>query len=64
MNITKKCPITGTVNTRFIDVLPLQVECWQAGACIQDAMPSLSVDDREFMLSGITPEVWENYFAE
>ena len=31
---------------------------------IQDAFKFLTDDEREFLLTGITPEQWENYFAE
>jgi len=35
----------------------------QDGALIQDAMPFLDVDQREFIISGLTPEMWEEYFG-
>jgi hypothetical protein len=28
---------------------------------IQNAMPHLSVDDREFIMTGVTPEEWLRY---
>lgn len=31
---------------------------------IQYAMPSLSAGDREFLISGISPEGWEEFFGE
>jgi hypothetical protein len=31
---------------------------------IQDIFPHLSVDDREFIKSGITAEEWDQMFAE
>ena len=34
-------------------------ERWKDGACIQDVFPELSADDREFLLTGLTPEDWE-----
>jgi hypothetical protein len=27
-------------------------------------MPHLSADEREFIMTGITPDVWEELFAE
>ena len=35
----------------------------EAGALIQDAMPFLDVDQREFIISGLTPEMWEECFG-
>jgi hypothetical protein len=28
---------------------------------IQNAMPNLSTDDREFLMTGVTPEEWDKY---
>ena len=31
---------------------------YRQGALIQDAFPSLSADDREFLMTGMSPEGW------
>jgi hypothetical protein len=31
---------------------------------IQDFLPNLDDDDREFILTGITPDEWDNLFKE
>lgn len=36
---------------------------WLNGKHIQDAMPSVSADDREFLISGISPEGWTEAFG-
>lgn len=59
MNITRKSILTGTVSTREIDVTRDQIVAWERGELIQDAMPHLFPDDREFLMTGITPEQWE-----
>jgi hypothetical protein len=38
-----------------------QISRWRTGELIQDAMPNLSADDREFIKTGITPEEWNKY---
>lgn len=58
MLIQRTNPLTGKVNTREIDCTPEQLKAWEAGALIQNVMPHLSADDREFMISGCTPEDW------
>ena len=63
MQITRKCPFTGKVNTKDINVTPGQLLAWEKGILIQDAMPNLSADDREFIKTGITAEVWEECFG-
>lgn len=64
MKVTRRCPISGRINTRDIPVTQDQVERWYNGELIQMAMPELSADDREFLMTGITPEVWDNAFSE
>lgn len=64
MEITKTSVFTGNTNTRNIDVTPEQIAAWQGGELIQNAMPHLSADDREFLMTGATPEEWDEMFGE
>jgi hypothetical protein len=64
MLITKTCMMTGSVNTLDIPVTQSQIDAWQGGLLIQEAMPNLSADDREFLMTGITPQVWDAEFGE
>ena len=64
MLITRKSPFSGKVNTREIPVTQEQLDRWQKGALIQNAMPNISADDREFIMTGITPEEWEEAFGK
>lgn len=63
MQITKKSPFSGKTNTREIDVSVIQLTAWHEGEMIQVAMPHLSPDDREFLMTGITPEEWDDTFG-
>ena len=58
MQIVRKNPLTGIENTREIDVTEEQLEVWKSGVLIQHALPHLSADDREFLMTGYTPEDW------
>ena len=64
MIVTRKSQISGKVHTREI---PISEEQYWEGICsglhIQDAFPQLSADDREFLLTGITPEEWDAAFG-
>lgn len=64
MLITKKSPRTGAMNSREIPIT--QVE-WDdhchSGRMIQTSFSHLSADDREFLLSGLTPEDWAAIFG-
>jgi hypothetical protein len=37
---------------------------WEAGALIQDALPFLDADRREFIMTGMTPAMWNEMFPE
>ena len=58
MLIEKVSMLTNKVHIREIDVTREQVENWQSGMLIQEAMPNLSIDDREFMMTGATADEW------
>jgi hypothetical protein len=64
MEITKKSTITGKVHTMNLNVTQEQLDCWQRGTLIQTAIPQLRPDEREFLISGITPEEWKETFGK
>ena len=64
MEITRKSILTGIVRTRELDITEAQFEAWQNGDLIQDAMPQLSVSDREFLINGVTDAEWRQTFGE
>jgi len=55
--------LTGVEHDREIDVTHEQLRAWNSGMLIQNAMPHLSAEDREFLLTGITPEEWNKKFG-
>lgn len=61
MLITKRSSLTGIISSREIDVTQAQLDNWASGTFIQNAMPHLSADDREFIMTGVTPEEWLKY---
>lgn len=63
MKITRTSPFSGEVNTKEIDVTEEQLDKWSNGMLIQNAMPNLSADDREFIKTGITAEEWDHTFG-
>lgn len=40
------------------------VVAWQAGELIQNALPELSADERELMISGTCGDCWDEMFPE
>tara|TARA_R110000796_G_scaffold1199_2_gene4741 strand:- start:767 stop:925 length:159 start_codon:yes stop_codon:yes gene_type:complete len=43
----------------LLDITYEQYDAWREGKLIQEAMPNLSVEEREFLMTGITAEEWE-----
>tara|TARA_R100000008_G_C3584409_1_gene171060 strand:+ start:1905 stop:2105 length:201 start_codon:yes stop_codon:yes gene_type:complete len=63
MLITKKSMFSGEWNTMDIPVTQSQIDDWESGTLIQDAMPNVSANDREFLKTGVTPQEWINTFG-
>tara|TARA_R100001163_G_C5046878_1_gene184093 strand:- start:1289 stop:1489 length:201 start_codon:yes stop_codon:yes gene_type:complete len=63
MIIKKKSMFSGEWNTMDIPVTQSQIDDWESGTLIQDAMPNISAEDREFLKTGVTPEEWINTFG-
>ena len=64
MKITRKSMLTGKTRTLDLNVTPQQLSKWKAGILIQDAMPLLNDDEREFVMTGITAEEWKATFGD
>ena len=64
MLITRKSLISGNTNTMSLPITEEQYNAWEQGTLVQDAMPHLSPDEREFVMSGITPTEWAETFGE
>ena len=62
MKITKLSPVTGKANIMDLPITYGQFLDWQEGALIQHVMPDLSLDEREFLITGMTPEDWNSLF--
>jgi hypothetical protein len=64
MKITRKSPLTGITRTKEIDVTIEQILAWEEGELIQNAMPQLSADDREFIMTGIDGKEFDSIFSD
>ena len=61
MQITKVSMFTKKEHTLDIPVTNEQLEKWNKGMVIQEAMPHLTPDQREFLMTGVTKEEWAKY---
>lgn len=66
MEITKRSEATGLIHTRGIDISEWEYARYQRGELgyVQEAFPLLSADDREFLVTGVTPEEWDDLFGD
>lgn len=64
MQITRKSVLSGIERTLDIPVTQEEFDKWNSGMLIQEAMPNLSPDQREFILTGIVSEEWDSTFKE
>ena len=64
IKVTKVSPFSGEINTREIDTTQEKIDLYESGfgGLIQNIFPELSADDREFIMTGITPEEWDESF--
>ena len=64
MKIAMKSPFTGKDHIKEINITEEQLARWRAGELIQNVVPHLSASDREFLMTGITAEEWEETFKD
>ncbi len=61
MLLTKTCLFNRKKYSREVDITPEEYDEYIAGhRCIQDVFPFLSADDREFIMTGTPPDVWDD----
>ncbi len=64
MIITRTSPLTGRTQSLDINITIEQIKAWEQGSLIQDIMPQLTAEEREFIISGCTPEDFNALFPE
>lgn len=63
MKITRTSMFTGITRTLDLPITEEQLARWNGGELIQNAMPELSADQREFVMTGVTAEEWDAEFG-
>jgi hypothetical protein len=65
MKVTRTSMFTGVTRTLDLDISETKLGDWEEGLLlIQDAFPTLTAEEREFIMTGITPEEWAAEFGE
>ena len=67
MRVRRRNPFTGEVNFMELPITEKEYaeayRNWIKGMYIQDAFPTLTPDQREFIKTGITPDYWNKMFG-
>jgi hypothetical protein len=56
--------VSGKWHVMELPVTKDQIRRWMNGEFIQNAMPNLDDEQREFLMTGITPDEWNANFGE
>jgi len=62
MIISRRSLLTGKKSEMDLPVTREQIELWQSGILIQNIMPELTNVQREFLISGMSPEEQKKIF--
>ena len=63
MIITKTSSLSGIERTLDIPITEKQFKAWEDGELIQNVMPHLTPSEREFLITGVVQEEWDEMFA-
>jgi len=63
MRIIRTSRLTGNTSVMDLPITREQLAAWIDGELIQNAMPHLDADQREFVMTGITPDEWQAAFG-
>jgi hypothetical protein len=64
MQVTRRSHLTGVTRTLELDVTPEEMRAWESGTFAQVALPRLSSHEREFIITGVTKEEWDEAFKD
>lgn len=66
IQVTRQSVITKKMNTMELPITQENLDTYETvgDMLIQDAFPNLDKEQREFLLSGITPQEWNDTFGE
>jgi len=64
MKIRKKSMISGEYHTMDLNVTKEELARFEGGEHAQNVFPNLNADEREFLISGVTPEEWDEMIVD
>jgi hypothetical protein len=66
IQVTKQSIITKKMNTMELPITQEHLDMYETvgDILVQDAFPNLDIGQREFLISGITPDEWTETFGD
>ena len=64
MLITRKSMLSGIERSLEIPVTKEQIDKWESGALAREAFPNITPTQREFIMTGVTDDEWDNAFSD
>tara|TARA_B110000285_G_scaffold114287_1_gene129615 strand:+ start:333 stop:539 length:207 start_codon:yes stop_codon:yes gene_type:complete len=62
MVIERKSILSGKTSSMDLPITQLQYDLWRNGMLIQDVMPEIGIEQREFLITGMTSEEQMSFF--
>lgn len=63
ISVTRTSMFSGITRTIELDITDEQMHDYNSGTLIQNAFTNLSEDEREFFMTGVTAEEWDEFFG-
>lgn len=63
MLVTRTSKWSGVTRSMELDVTEQEFIDWRNGELVQNAFPNLTASEREFIISGMTDEEWDEAFG-
>jgi len=66
IQVTRQSVLTRKINTMELPILQEHLDIYDTvgDILVQDAFPNLNAEQREFLISGITPQEWNKYIGD
>ena len=66
IQVTRQSVLTRKMNTMELPILQEHLDIYDTvgDILVQDAFPNLDKEQREFLISGITPQEWNKYIGD
>lgn len=65
MLVYAKSTVTGKTNVMDLPITQRELDVWKdSNMLVQDFFPNLTPEQREFILTGVTPEKWDAVFGD